>query len=283
MGALLALGVLCVSAIAAHAQYLDGELCERTGVEPDAVARFFEDVAFEDDTPDDGEDSRRLIKWTSPIRVEFWVPHKIDRVYEDDLNMLFPVFNLGLDNPNVDLDAHFQGIEEGVKRKANLFIAVAKDFDSYRFMADRFETMKNCFNCQTLSRRIKEALENDPRRLGDGKGCFSTTYGDVAGKIHQSITVMPSYGEYRASCHARGMMQSLGLTRLGTGQPASALSGDLKPGPYKSDFDLLLLRIMYDRRIKPGMERHKARQLIRKIVRDACPNADYNPFFVPKD
>ncbi len=251
----------------------EGGLCKAAGINVASAVEHFKATAFDKGTWPDARPEARVAKWSRPVRFELLRLKDTD-IYKADsgLSVVLQFNFLTHGNPGFDLDMNFPDTPSGENR--NFAIFVAGSVADYELLYDRSAPTLGAPEVSLLARRIRSALRHDREMLRDGKGCFYAARIDGLGNIDKARAVVPGFGPHISACTMRVVLQSLGLTRTIVKNPLSLLSGNLSPTRAQASADMLMLRILYDRRFEPGMERKKSTPLIRKIVRDVCPSAN---------
>lgn len=228
---LLFLGCLiCQQAEAAQERWQD----------PDYILSSFIEIALKNEFD---ADTGQIRKWTSPVNV--WLDH---RVGEQNLHTRLVTLQL---NELSRITGHPISLVSS-KNQANVVVIFT-----------RFEDMAE-LSQQLINSKAAGSLR-------EGTLCVFKIQADKNQAIHHATIIIPvdqaQMSGQLVSCIVEELTQVLGLVN-DSEKVYPSIFNDKTPNALLTGLDYLLLRILYDSRLKPGMHTEEVKVIVRNIIKE---------------
>lgn len=207
--------------------------------QPDIIEQVFLDVALKSEY---SKDPGVVRKWAEPVRV--WIDH---RVGDKELHQRLVTAHL---THLADITAH-DVYQVDRRSRANVVVLFTNQRD--------------------WRAEVAQLIGPDAANHLHGAVCVASLSADGSGTIRQATVVIPvdqarMHGKLVA-CIVEELTQVLGLPN-DSELAYPSIFNDRTPDDLLSGLDYLLLKILYDRRVLPGMVDSEARGVVREVIRE---------------
>lgn len=204
-------------------------------------------------------EQQRIMKWTKPVGLgtaglDSLPPDRVERALKTVEGVIAVSKAAG-----IDLDVRRPGDE----REINMLVFISDDF--VRDRRERFASLIDAYLGRTHSSRYDVvAAELASRQL-----CAGRVYSDRNFAISRSFDLIPSTisaPDFEA-CLYEEIVQNLGLTS-DVDDAVDSMFTDRRSQASLTQFDFLLLRILYHPAIRPGMDENEVRSVFAHVYSD---------------
>ena len=206
------------------------------------LAEEFENLAFGAAAARDLDDGGRLQKWNRPVRIGLFFGRSVPASIRSADRSLVRLLAARLE--------HYSGLPVSLAESSfniRIFVMNAEEIVMTGTAAQKLAEGPGSLRC-TLSVRLDESPD--------------------AGISEVTVYIRSDIPDpQRRNCHRQQLARSLGFMKGSEGSIPSILSGSQQVSEFTS-FDDLMLRLMYDPRLRPGMTRREARAAVQVLASD---------------
>ncbi len=255
-------------------RFEDSLLCE-DGMTVRQISEYFEEIAFGEvgDVPGDvALDKTR--KWVSPMAFWFYFRERLDdRTIE---KVMKPI------GWYAAVSGHAVTIAEDppslTSKKSHVAVYFADSVELYEELVNQLQSHPDSTPAtQSLVATLKSSLRFERDNLEAGEGCFyAKTYRKQDNSINGAVIIVPIWGNYARQCMSAALFSVMGLGNVSETHKNSIFYStekqfQLGESEDPEAIDLMLLRLLYDNRMKTGMTKVQAAPVVRRVLADICP------------